>query len=145
VTLQEPDVDNLIRAKGAIYSGCMTLLNEVGLSVADLDRILIAGGFGSYVDLEKAMTIGLLPEMDPETITYVGNGSLMGAKMSSLNNHIRRDVVEVTKKMTNFELSETTSYMDNYIASLFLPHTDMELFPRLNARIEERKNMQEES
>ncbi len=145
VTLQEPDVDNLIRAKGAIYSGCMTLLNEVGLSVADLDRILIAGGFGSYVDLEKAMTIGLLPEMDPETITYVGNGSLMGAKMSSLNNYIRRDVVEVTKKMTNFELSETTSYMDNYIASLFLPHTDMELFPRLNARIEERKNMQEES
>jgi uncharacterized 2Fe-2S/4Fe-4S cluster protein (DUF4445 family) len=145
VTLQEPDVDNLIRAKGAIYSGCMTLLHEVGLSLSDLDRILIAGGFGSYVDLEKAMTIGLLPEMDPQTITYVGNGSLMGAKMSSLNNHIRRDVVEVTKRMTNFELSETTSYMDNYIASLFLPHTDMELFPKLNARLNERKAMQEQS
>jgi uncharacterized 2Fe-2S/4Fe-4S cluster protein (DUF4445 family) len=145
VTLQEPDVDNLIRAKGAIYSGCMTLLHEVGLSLSDLDRILIAGGFGSYVDLEKAMTIGLLPEMDPQTITYVGNGSLMGAKMSSLNNHIRRDVVEVTKRMTNFELSETTSYMDNYIASLFLPHTDMELFPKLNTRLNERKAMQEQS
>ncbi len=139
VVLQEPDIDNLIRAKGAIYSGCTTLLNEVGLSVADLDRILVAGGFGSFVDLEKAMTIGLLPEMDPGKITYVGNGSLMGAKMSSLNNRIRRDVTEVTKKMTNFELSETQSFMDNYIGSLFLPHTNIDQFPRLRERLEARK------
>ncbi|MCF8104765.1 MAG: ASKHA domain-containing protein [Desulfohalobiaceae bacterium] len=139
VVLQEPDIDNLVRAKGAIYSGCTTLLSEVGLSVADLDRILVAGGFGSFVDLEKAMTIGLLPEMDPGKITYVGNGSLMGAKMSSLNNRIRRDVVEVTKKMTNFELSETQSYMDNYIASLFLPHTNTDQFPRLSRRLEAKK------
>jgi uncharacterized 2Fe-2S/4Fe-4S cluster protein (DUF4445 family) len=144
VTLQEPDIDNLIRAKGAIYSGCMTLLNEIGLSINDLDRILIAGGFGSYIDLEKAMTIGLLPEMDPSKITYVGNGSMMGAKMSSLNNHIRRDVVEVTTKMTNFELSETTSYMDNYMASLFLPHTELENFPRLNERLRKRREIAKE-
>ena len=139
VVLQEPDIDNLVRAKGAIYSGCTTLLSEVGLSVADLDRILVAGGFGSFVDLEKAMTIGLLPEMDPGKITYVGNGSLMGARMSSLNNRIRRDVVEVTKKMTNFELSETQSYMDNYIASLFLPHTNTDQFPRLSQRLAAKK------
>ncbi|MBS3778827.1 MAG: DUF4445 domain-containing protein [Desulfovermiculus sp.] len=144
VTLQEPDIDNLIRAKGAIYSGCMTLLNEIGLSISDLDRIMIAGGFGSYIDLEKAMTIGLLPEMDAEKITYVGNGSMMGAKMSSLNNHIRRDVVEVTTKMTNFELSETTSYMDNYMAALFLPHTEMDKFPRLNERLSKRREMAQE-
>ena len=141
VTLQEPDIDNLIRAKGAIYSGCITLLNEIGLSINDLDRIMIAGGFGSYIDLEKAMTIGLLPEMDAEKITYVGNGSMMGAKMSSLNNHIRRDVVDVTMKMTNFELSETTSYMDHYMASLFLPHTELENFPRLNERLRKRREM----
>ncbi|MCF8038458.1 MAG: ASKHA domain-containing protein [Desulfohalobiaceae bacterium] len=139
VVLQEPDIDNLIRAKGAIYSGCTTLLSEIGLSVADLERILVAGGFGSFVDLEKAMTIGLLPEMDPGKITYVGNGSLMGAKMSSLNNRIRRDVVKVTKKMTNFELSETQSYMDNYIASLFLPHTNTDQFPRLSQRLAAKK------
>ncbi len=141
ITLQEPDIDNLIRAKGAIYSGCMTLLKEVGLSIQDLDRIIIAGGFGSYIDLEKAITIGLLPEMDTDKITYVGNGSLMGAKMSSLNNHIRRDVVEVIKKMTNFELSETPSYMDNYVASLFLPHTNLDLFPRVSKRIEENRKL----
>jgi len=143
VALQEPDIDNLMRAKGAIYSGCMTLINEVGLSLSDLDRIIIAGGFGSYIDLEKAMTIGLLPEMEAEKIVYVGNGSLMGAKLSSLNNYIRKDVVEVTKKMTNFELSETSSYMDNYVASLFLPHTDLDQFPRLQERLQKQRKLLE--
>ncbi len=135
IVLTEPDIDNLIRAKAAIYSGCLTLLEEVGLSVGDIDQIILSGGFGSYVDLDKAMVIGLLPEIDPDKVIFVGNGSLMGAKMSSLTNHIRREVVEVTKKMTNFELSETPSYMDNYIAALFLPHTDIDEFPLLKARL----------
>jgi len=139
VVLTEPDIDNLIRAKGAMYSGFMTLLEEVGLTLNDLDRVILAGGFGSYVDLEKAMIIGLLPEMDPHKVTYIGNGSLLGARMSSLTNRIRKDVVEVTRKMTNFELSETTSYMDNYVAALFLPHTDTGKFPKLKARQEARK------
>lgn len=139
VVLTEPDIDNLIRAKGAIYSGCMTLLEEVGLTVGDLKHIILAGGFGSYVDLEKAMTIGLLPEMDPSRVTFIGNGSLMGARMSALTNRIRRDVVEVTRKMTNFELSETHSYMDNYVAALFLPHTDMNQFPKIKARLDARR------
>jgi uncharacterized 2Fe-2S/4Fe-4S cluster protein (DUF4445 family) len=141
VTLTEIDIENLIRAKGAIYSGCMTLLTEVGMSIQDIEHIILAGGFGSYVDLEKAMTIGLLPELDPDKVTFIGNGSLMGARMSSLTNRIRQDVVEVTKKMTNFELSDTTSYMDNYIAALFLPHTDTNQFPRLKSRLEARKKM----
>ena len=141
VVLTEPDIENLIRAKGAMYSGCMTLLEEVGLSVGDLDHIILAGGFGSYVDLEKAMTIGLLPETDPEKVTFIGNGSLMGARMSSLTNRIRKDVVEVTKKMTNFELSETASFMDNYVAALFLPHTDINQFPKLKQRLKMRREM----
>ena len=89
---------------------------------------------------KKAMTIGLLPEIDPECVTFIGNGSLMGARMSSLTNRIRKDVVSVTQKMTNFELSETPSYMDNYIAAMFLPHTEIEKFPRLKARMEARAN-----
>jgi len=142
VTLSEIDIENLIRAKGAIYSGCMTLLTEVGMGIEDIEKIILAGGFGSYVDLEKAMTIGLLPEMDPDKVVFIGNGSLLGAKMSSLTNRIRKDVVEVTKKMTNFELSDTPSYMDNYVAALFLPHTDMNKFPRLKSRMDARKGIQ---
>lgn len=139
IVLTEPDLDNLIRAKGAIYSGCMTLLEEVGLSMDMVEHIILAGGFGSYIDLEKAMVIGLLPEVDPDHVTFIGNGSLMGARMSSLTNRIRHDVVSVTQKMTNFELSETPSYMDNYIAAMFMPHTEIEKFPRVKARMEARK------
>lgn len=138
IALTEPDLDNLIRAKGAIYSGCMTLLAEVGLSMEAVERIILAGGFGSYIDLEKAMVIGLLPEVEAEKVIFIGNGSLMGARMSSLTNKIRQDVFSVTQMMTNFELSETPSYMDNYIAAMFLPHTEIEKFPRLKARMEER-------
>ncbi len=143
IVLTEIDIENLIRAKGAIYSGCMTLLEEVGLSIGDIERINLAGGFGSYVDLEKAMVIGLLPEIDADKVTFIGNGSLMGAKMSSLTNRIRKDVVEVMKKMTNFELSETASYMDHYVAALFLPHTDINLFPKLKKRLEVRREAQQ--
>ena len=139
IALTEPDIDNLIRAKGAIYSGCMTLLEEVGLSVDMIERIILAGGFGSYIDLEKAMTIGLLPETDPDRVTYIGNGSLLGARMSSLTNKIRQDVIEVTQRMTNFELSETPSYMNNYVAAMFIPHTEIEKFPRLKERMNHKK------
>lgn len=138
IVITEPDLDNLIRAKGAIYSGCLTLLEEVGLTMDMVERIILAGGFGSYIDLEKAMTIGLLPEIDPDRVVFIGNGSLMGARMSSLTNRIRKDVVSVTQMMTNFELSETPSYMDNYIAAMFLPHTEIEKFPRLKARMDAR-------
>ncbi len=141
IVLTEIDIENLIRAKGAIYSGCRTLLEAVGLTIGDLDRIYLAGGFGSYVDLEKAMVIGLLPEMEPEKIIYIGNASLQGARMSALSNHIRRDVAKVISKMTNFELSETPAYMDHYVASLFLPHTDLHLFPKLRARMEARRKV----
>ena len=139
ITLNEIDIENLIRAKAAIYSGCMTLLEEVGLSMDMIERIILAGGFGSYIDLEKAMTIGLLPEIDTDQVTYLGNGSLLGARMSSLTNRIRQDDVEVTKKMTNFELSETPSYMNNYVAAMFIPHTEVNKFPKLKLRMEERK------
>jgi uncharacterized 2Fe-2S/4Fe-4S cluster protein (DUF4445 family) len=144
IVLTEIDIDNLIRAKGAIYSGCMTLLKEVGLDIAALDRIILAGGFGSFVDLEKCMVIGLLPEIDAEKVTFIGNGSLLGARMSSLTNRIRSDVGTTLGRMTNFELSETPSYMDNYIASLFLPHTDLNLFPKLKSRMEARRKLKTE-
>jgi uncharacterized 2Fe-2S/4Fe-4S cluster protein (DUF4445 family) len=138
IAISELDIDNLIRAKGAIYSGCMTLLEEVGLTMDMVERIILAGGFGSYIDLENAMTIGLLPEIDPDRVTYIGNGSLLGARMSSLTNRIRQDVIDVTGRMTNFELSETPSYMNNYVAAMFIPHTEIEKFPRLRERMNAR-------
>ena len=136
ITITEPDLDNLIRAKGAMYSAAMTLLGEIGLTVRDIERVILAGGFGSYVDLESAITIGLLPEIEPEKVTYLGNGSLLGCKINSLTNALRRDVGKVVNMMTNFELASTPSYMDNYMSALFLPHTELNHFPKVKKRLE---------
>ena len=129
IVLNEVDIENFIRAKAAIYAGIKTLVEEVGLKINDLEQIILAGAFGSFIDLDAAMTVGLLPEIPSEKMMYVGNGSLMGGRMSELSNHIRKDVVEVVGRMTSFELSEVNSFKDQYMASLFLPHTDLTLFP----------------
>lgn len=134
IVINEVDIENFIRAKAAIFAGVSTLLEQVGLQVSDLEQIILAGGFGSYIDLDSAMTVGLLPEVDPDKIVYVGNGSLMGAWMSELSNHIRKDVVQVVRKMTSFELSEVAEFKDHYVASIFLPHTDSSLFPESEER-----------
>ncbi|MFH2058798.1 MAG: ASKHA domain-containing protein [Pseudomonadota bacterium] len=136
IAITEPDLDNLIRAKGAMYSAALTLLDEIGLGIKDIERVILAGGFGSYVDLASAITIGLLPEIDPEKVIYLGNGSLLGCKINSLTNAFRRDVAKVVNMMTNFELASTPSYMDHYMSSLFLPHTQMNYFPKVKARLE---------
>lgn len=139
ITISEVDIDNFIRAKAAIYAGVKTLVEEVGLQITDLEQIILAGAFGSYIDLDSAMTVGLLPEFNPEKILYVGNGSLMGARMSEFSNHIRQDVVEVVQRMTSFELSEVANFKDQYVASLFLPHTDTSLFPGVEKRLDGQK------
>ncbi|MCG8686938.1 MAG: ASKHA domain-containing protein [Desulfobacterales bacterium] len=136
ITITEPDLDNLIRAKGAMYSAALTLLDEIGLNIKDVERVILAGGFGSYVDLESAITIGLLPEIEPEKVTYLGNGSLLGCKINCLTNSLRRNVGEVVNMMTNFELATTPSYMDHYMGALFLPHTELNYFPKVKARLE---------
>ncbi len=134
IVLNEVDIENFIRAKGAIFAGCKTLVDAVGLEITDLEQIILAGAFGSFIDLDSAMTVGLLPEIEAGKIMYVGNGSMLGSWMSELSNHIRRDVVEVVRKMTGFELSEVQRFQDEYIASLFLPHTDSSLFPQVTSR-----------
>jgi len=139
IVLTEVDIDNFIRAKGAIHAGIQTLLGEVGLGTDDLEQVILAGGFGSYIDLDSAITVGLLPEIDPARIIYVGNGSLMGCRMCELSNQIRREVMAAMQRMTGFELSEVPSYHNHYVASLFLPHTDITLFPNVHKRRKERR------
>ncbi|HBI16416.1 MAG TPA: ferredoxin [Desulfobulbaceae bacterium] len=134
IVLTEVDIDNFIRAKGAIYAGVTTLLREVGHAVGDLEQVILAGAFGSFLDLDSAMTVGLLPEIEAANCLYLGNGSLMGCRMSELSNRIRRDVARTARRMTSIELSEVPAYKDQYMASLFLPHTDGSLFPKAAER-----------
>jgi len=135
IVITEVDLDNLMRAKGAMYAGYQTLLESVSLTFNDLDRVILAGNFGNYIDLEQAICIGLLPDIDRDKFYYLGNASLLGAQISLID-HKRfweRDVV--SKLMTNMELSENPNFMNHYMASLFLPHTDMTLFPTVKKKL----------
>ena len=129
IVITEADIDNLIRAKAAMFAGYQCLLNKVGLTFQDLERVIISGAFGNFIDLKEAIVIGLLPEIPTERYSFIGNGSLLGAKLISLSNELLDDGEKIARKMTNVELSEDHSFMDKYMAALFLPHTDSTIFP----------------
>jgi uncharacterized 2Fe-2S/4Fe-4S cluster protein (DUF4445 family) len=135
ITLSEADIDNLMRAKGAMFAGYLTLLENVGLRLQDLEQVILAGAFGNFINVENAIAIGLLPDLPREHIQFVGNGSLTGATLLAFSREILEEERRVADMMTNFELSETPGYMDQYIAALFLPHTQMEYFPSLSDRL----------
>ena len=135
IVLTEVDLDNLLRAKGAMFAGYQTLLESVGLTFSDLDRIILAGNFGAYVDLEEAITIGLLPDIRRDAFYYLGNGSLLGARISLTDIRRFRERTQVFQLITNMELSESAEFMNHYMAALFLPHTDMALFPTVRAAL----------
>ncbi len=135
IVITEVDLDNLIRAKGAMYAGYQTLLDSVGLTFADLDRVIMAGNFGAYIDLEKAICIGLLPDVDRDRFYYLGNASMLGCQISLSDVDRFRERVQVRQLITNLELAENQEFMSYYMASLFLPHTDMSLFPSVRDKL----------
>jgi len=129
IVLTEPDIENLIRAKAAIYAGFSTLLNEVGFTFDDVQKVYIAGGFGKFLDVEKAIILGLLPELPKEKFQYMGNTSIIGAYLCILSRKLRAEAEDIAQKMTYVELSVSKSFMDEYVSGLFIPHTNMDAFP----------------
>lgn len=129
IVLTEVDISNLIRAKGAIYAGFSVLTSSVGIDLADVEEVLIGGAFGKYIDIEKAIQIGLLPDMPWERFRYLGNTSVLGAFTALLCRDMRRAVAEIANKMTYLELSADNRFMEQFTSALFLPHTDTTSFP----------------
>jgi uncharacterized 2Fe-2S/4Fe-4S cluster protein (DUF4445 family) len=136
ISLGEDDIQNLIRSKSAVYAGAATLLESVGIEASSLERILVAGAFGNYLDAENAVTIGLLPDIPLDRIRFVGNTAVAGARSLLLGRQARAQAGDLARRMTNFELSIVPGYMDRYVAGLFLPHTDLSLFPSVARRLE---------
>jgi uncharacterized 2Fe-2S/4Fe-4S cluster protein (DUF4445 family) len=135
ITVSEVDIDNLMRAKGAMFAGYLTLLESVGLRLQDLEQVILAGAFGSFINLENAIAIGLMPDLPRERFQFVGNGSLAGATLLAFSRELLEEERRIADMMTNFELSETPGFMDQYIAALFLPHTKAEYFPTVSERL----------
>jgi len=137
IVLTEVDIQNLIRAKAAIYAGISVLASSVGLQVTDIERVLIGGAFGQYIDIEKAIQIGLLPDMPWERFAFLGNTSVQGAYLSLLCREHRAQVRDIASKMTYLELSADNSFMDAFTSALFLPHTDLDSFPSIKRALDE--------
>jgi len=139
IVITEADLDNLIRAKAAIYAGCKTLLDSVGLTFDHVERVIIAGGFGHSIDIEKAQIIGLLPDLASEKFIFVGNGSLLGARLVSFSRELQKEAEQIARTMTNVELSNNHAFMDEFVSALFIPHTDERAFPNVMEMIRGRK------
>ena len=133
VEINEVDIDNFIRAKGAIFSATMTMLGSMGMDPSMLGRVYVAGGIGSGINMKNAVTIGMLPDIDPSLFSYIGNSSLSGAYAMLTSSQAREKVDELARSMTYLELSTEPGYMDAFVAACFLPHTDANLFPSLGA------------
>jgi uncharacterized 2Fe-2S/4Fe-4S cluster protein (DUF4445 family) len=141
IVINEVDIENLIRAKGALFAGCLTLLESLNLSFDDLDRVIIAGAFGRYINLEKGKQIGLFPDIPAERFHFLGNGSLLGSRLVCLSKGMFIEVERIAKMMTNVELSDNQSFMDKYMGALFLPHTDARFFPHVSEALEANHQM----
>jgi uncharacterized 2Fe-2S/4Fe-4S cluster protein (DUF4445 family) len=129
--ITENDISNLIRTKGAVFSACSILLKNVGLSFDKIDSVYIAGGFGQHLNIKNAIRIGLLPDLKREKFHYLGNSSLLGAYLILLSDKNKDLAIEVAQKMTYIELNTEPSYMNEFTGALFLPHTDLNLFPSI--------------
>lgn len=130
IELNEGDLDNFIRAKAAIFSAIRTMLKSLAMSVDDIDRVIIAGGIGSGINIEKAISIGMLPMIPIDKYSYIGNSSLTGACAMLLSDDAVDKVFDIGRNMTYIELSTEPGYMDEFLAACFLPHTDHRLFEK---------------
>ncbi len=135
IVITEIDLDNLIRTKAAIFAGCKVLLDSAGLTFNDVRYFIIAGGFGHYIDLQKAKTIGLLPELSDDTFRFIGNSSLTGAHLISLDGKLLDEAQKIAGMMTNVELSNNPGFMEEFTAAMFLPHTNDSFFPSVRERL----------
>jgi len=129
VALNEVDIDNFIRAKGAIFSAIETLLNSVDMTPECIDKVYVAGGIGSGINMKNAVNIGMFPDVELDKFHYIGNSSLTGAYAMVVSDEAAAKTAEVAANMTYLELSTYPGYMDSFVAACFLPHTDRTLFP----------------
>ena len=133
ITVNEVDIDNFIRAKGAIYSGASVLLQSLGMDFSVIDKVYIAGGIGNSLNIENAITIGLLPDVEREKFQYIGNSSLVGSYLALISRDAKNKLEEIASQMTYVELSVYPGYMDEFVSACFLPHTNIEDFPTVKA------------
>ncbi|MFC1524942.1 ASKHA domain-containing protein [Planctomycetota bacterium] len=129
VIITQSDLDNLMRSKAAVFAGVRVLLKKMGYACRDVGRFYIAGAFGNHLDIPKSIAIGLLPDLPLDKFQYIGNGSVLGARTVLLSYRALIDANKIADRMTYIELSNDNIFHEEFTSALFLPHTDLTLFP----------------
>lgn len=135
VVINEVDIDNFIRAKGAIFSAVCTMLRSLDFDVSMIENVYVAGGIGSGINMRNAVVIGMFPDIELDKFHYIGNSSLTGAYNMVLSRQAEEKVYDLSHNMTYMELSTDPSYMDEFVAACFLPHTNTALFPSVTQEV----------
>jgi len=138
VEITEVDIDNFIRAKGAIFSAIRTMLTSLDFDVSMIDDVYVAGGIGSGINMQNAVNIGMFPDIPIEKFHYIGNSSLTGAYLMLLSTPAEKKTYELASNMTYMELSTVPIYMDEFVGACFIPHTDTGMFPTVMEEIQNR-------
>ncbi len=140
IVITQADIDNLLRSKAGVFAAIRVLMEATQTKLEDLETVFLAGGFGNFLNVRHAVTIGMLPDVPVEKIRFVGNTSIAGAKMALLSREALRRAEEIAASMTYFDLMSHTGYMEEFIRAKFLPHTDLSLFPSAEGQRREPKN-----
>lgn len=138
IVITQQDIDNLMRTKGAVSAALDLLMESVGCSLTDLSAFYAAGAFGQYLNLESAITIGLYPDLPRERMVRLGNSAGEGARLALISDAKRRELEEIVKRITYFELNANEVFMNKFVGSKFLPHTNLDYFPTVKAKMAER-------
>ncbi len=138
VEITEVDIDNFIRAKGAIFSAIRTMLTSLDFDVSMIDDVYVAGGIGSGINMQNAVNIGMFPDIPIEKFHYIGNSSLTGAYLMLLSTPTEKKTYELAANMTYMELSTVPIYMDEFVGACFIPHTDTSMFPTVMEEVQNR-------
>ncbi len=129
VLLEQIDLDAMIRSKAAMYAVLATLVAQVGLAFDDLTEICVAGAFGNHIDPQRAITLGMLPDLELSVYRAIGNSSLQGAEQVLLARSARQQCLDIVSKITYIELNVNQEFMIRFSGARFIPHTDPSLFP----------------
>ncbi|MCB9006008.1 MAG: ATP-binding protein [Ardenticatenaceae bacterium] len=115
IVITHVDIDNLIRAKAAVYAGISVLADSVGVPLEAAEQVLIGGSFGKYINVEKGIEIGLLPDAPWENFRFLGNTAVLGAYYALLSQTAQQRISEIAARMTYIELSADNSFMKHLL------------------------------
>ena len=129
ITVTEYDIAEILKAKAAIYAGLKTLLAELGKTVCNLDKVVLAGGFAKHIRLENAIAMGLLPDIGIEKYDVIGNGSLAGAALALLDRSSGAAYLDIIDRPRIVELNKTACFTNYFQEALAIPNLDDADFP----------------